>query len=94
VSQAKKPAGGIVLPRPGARPPHHHVERTVTKLNRTQREILKAFKTPTVEKRDPTPKTVSNAISNGLLDIVAYDEQNFMILKLTCKGELAIKEEA
>jgi hypothetical protein len=53
--------------------------------------MLKAFKMATIERRDPAPKTISNAITNGLLQIVGCDERNFMILKLTAKGEEAVE---
>lgn len=62
------------------------------KLTKPQREMLRSFKTATVERREPTPKTISDAITNGLLEIVGYDENNFMILKLTAKGDERLNE--
>lgn len=64
------------------------------RLTKTEREILEKFRAPTVERRDPFPRTISNALTNGLLIRVGRVEGNFSILQLTDKGLERLQEDA
>ena len=62
------------------------------KLTKMQRQILEKFRTPTVERRDPRPKTIGDFVTNGLLRQVGLDDESFPLFEMTEVGLEALTE--
>lgn len=60
------------------------------KMTKTAREILKEFVIAKVERREPAPRTIGNAVTNKWLRRLGNNEEGFPIYELTEKGKEAI----